>query len=120
MNYFFDSYALIEILKANPSYLKYNEKSVTITMLNLVEVMNAVYLDFGENKAKLIYKKFKDCIAEIDGEIIIEAMKLKQKYKKRYLSYADCIGYAFARQNNLLFLTGDKEFADLDNVEYVK
>ena len=47
-------------------------------------------------------------------------MKFKIKYKKQDLSYADCIGYIYAIKNNLLFLTGDKEFKDLKSVEFVK
>jgi predicted nucleic acid-binding protein len=47
-------------------------------------------------------------------------MKFRKKNKKRNLSYADCIGYIYALKNNLIFLTGDKEFEDLKNVEFVK
>ncbi len=32
----------------------------------------------------------------------------------------DCIGYIFAKQLGIKFLTGDKEFENLDNVEFVK
>ncbi|MBS3123221.1 PIN domain-containing protein [Candidatus Woesearchaeota archaeon] len=118
--YFFDSYALIEIIKGNPKYFKYNEKAVVITWLNLVEVVYSTFLDHGEEKAKDIYNKFKDCVENFDWAITLKALKLKQKYKKRNLSYADCLGYAFADERGLLFLTGDEGFKDLDNVEFVK
>ena len=120
ISYFFDSYAIIELIKGNPLYIKFNESAVVITMLNLVEVINSIYKDFGEEMARGVFMKFKDCVQDIDEEIIMESIKLKSKYKKRFLSYADCVGYAFAKNNNLRFLTGDKEFSDLDNVEYVK
>lgn len=118
--YFFDSYALIEIIKSNPSYAPYIESDVAMTILNLVEITNAVFLDLGEKKAKETYEKFSECVQEITWEITLEAIRIKSKHKKRHLSYADCIGYAFARKNNLLFLTGDKEFKDLPGVEFVK
>lgn len=119
-DYFFDSYALIELIKGNSQYLKYGECVVTITLFNLVEVVYAIFNEFGEEKAHEIYKKFEDCVHDIDYEITIEALKLKQKYKKRNLSYADCIGYAFAKRHTLFFLTGDKGFEDLENVEFVR
>jgi len=47
-------------------------------------------------------------------------MKFRKKNKKRNLSYTDCIGYVYATENDLIFLTGDKEFENLENVEFVK
>lgn len=118
MGYFFDTYALVAIIKNNSNYVKYIDDKVTITIFNLVELYYIVLKDFNEEKAVLIYKKFKDCVNDLDDDIIYAAMKLKLKHKN--LSYSDCIGYCFALKNNLNFLTGDKEFKDLSNVEYVK
>lgn len=120
VKYFFDSYAVIELLKANPQYIKYGDFSVVFTYFNLVEVTYAVLRDAGEEKAKEIYRKFEDCVEEIDEETVMEALKVKQKYNKRDLSYADCIGYAVAKRKKILFLTGDSDFKDLENVEFVK
>ena len=118
--YFFDSYAIIEILKHNPNYLKYIESNVIITIFNLIEICWSVYKDFGEEKMHEEYNKFKDCVYDLDDSIIINALEFRMKYKNRDLSYANCIGYSYAKENNLIFLTGDKEFKDLPNVEFVK
>ena len=118
--YFFDSYALIEIIKGNPAYLKYADEIVTITMLNLIEVTYAVFRSSGEEKAQEVYEKFKGCVQEPECGIIIAALRLKDKYNKRHLSYADCVGYAFAESRNLFFLTGDEDFRDMNRVEFVK
>ena len=40
--------------------------------------------------------------------------------KKRKLSYVDCLGYILAGMNGAKFLTGDNQFKDLQNVEFVK
>lgn len=32
----------------------------------------------------------------------------------------DCIGYVYAKENGLRFVTGDKEFEGMENVEFVK
>lgn len=118
--YFFDSYALIEIIKGNPQYINYIECAVTITELNLIEVVYSVFKDFGEAKAKEIYGLFSECVQEIDWEIMLEALKFRQKHKKMHLSYADCVGYAFAKGKGFRFLTGDEDFRFMDNVEFVK
>ena len=46
--------------------------------------------------------------------------RFKIKNIKRSLSYADCIGYIIALRYGIKFLTGDKEFETLENVEFVK
>ncbi len=118
MKYFFDTYALIELTKNNPNYVEYSDELVITTIFNLVELHYSVFRDFDEEKAKTIYYKFKECINEVSDEIIFEASKLKLKNKK--LSYTDCVGYTFALRHNLKFLTGDKEFRDMDNVEFAQ
>ncbi|MBI2146353.1 PIN domain-containing protein [Candidatus Woesearchaeota archaeon] len=118
--YFFDSYALIEVIKGNPAYLKYSDEIVTITIFNLVEVTYAVFRSFGEEKAHEVYEKFKGCVQDMDWGVILAALKLKDKYNKKHLSYADCLGYAFAESRDLFFLTGDEDFRDMNRVEFVK
>lgn len=120
IEYFYDSYAVIEIIRGNPKFIHLSDRQVTITLFNLIEVVNCIYLDSGEEKAKETYERWRGCVQEIDWNIITEAIKLRQKYKKRDMSYADCIGYCYALQKGLQFLTGDKEFQDLPNVEFIK
>ncbi len=116
--YFFDTYALVEIIKNNPAYVKYFEEIIITTKYNLIELYYSLLMDFGEEKAKAGYLKFKDSSMDINDGVIFEAMQLKLKNKK--LSYVDCIGYICATSKNLLFLTGDKEFEKMNNVEFVK
>ena len=120
VNYFFDSYAVIEIVKENPQYFKYLNENFVITIFNLVEIYWAVLRDFDEEKADEIYSEINLMITDIDDATLKEAVKFRIKNKKRDLSYADCIGYTYALRNNLIFLTGDKEFERLENVEFVK
>ena len=118
--YFFDTHAVIEILKNNPKYFPYREYPIIITQLNIIEITYSVLLDHGEISAKFIYERFQDCAQEIDESIILQALKFCKQYNKRNLSYADCIGYIYAISNNLKFLTGDEQFKDLPHVEFVK
>lgn len=120
VKYFFDSYAIIELVKGNPSYARFSEEIVVITIFNLVEIYWSFVLDFGEEKAKELYMKFKECVVPINDSVIQEAIRFRKDNKRKNVSYADCLGYMYACQNNLLFLTGDKEFQGVENVMFVK
>ena len=120
IGYFFDSYAIIELTKGNPRYAQFSDTVVTLTIFNIVEIVYSALQELSEEKAREVYDQFIDCVQDVDKAMVLEALELKRKYKKWDLSYTDCIGYAFARQRNLRFLTGDSKFKDLENVEFVK
>lgn len=44
----------------------------------------------------------------------------KKEQKRKDLSYADCIGYTYAKRHGMKFLTGDRQFERMQNVEYAK
>ncbi|MBS3089040.1 PIN domain-containing protein [Candidatus Pacearchaeota archaeon] len=120
ISYFFDSYAVIEILKENQNYSKYIEEETTITVFNLAEIYWYVQNNFDEKTSDIVFEQYKDSVVNIDDETLKEAVKFRKEYKKKDLSYADCIGYVYALRNNMKFLTGDKEFEGMKNVEFVK
>lgn len=118
MKYFFDSYAIIEIVKGNPLYAKYAYEVVILTQFNLAEIYWSFLKDFPEEKAKELYWSFRECVVPVEDIVLQNAMKFRKEHKKRRLSYADCIGYCYALHHNLFFLTGDKEFEKLPHVEF--
>jgi len=120
VKYFFDSYAVIELLDGNSKYAKYSQEPVIITIFNLVEIYWFAIREYGEKTADEVYSQFKTSVTEINDETLKQAIKFRVKNKKRNLSYADCIGYIYALENDLIFLTGDKEFEDINKVEFVK
>jgi|SRR3989344_7927297 len=120
VEYFFDTYAVIEIIKKNPNYEPYVDNDVTLVVFNMAEVYYSVLNTFDEKTAEEIYEKYKSAIVEIPEEVLKESMKFRKTHKKRNLSYADAIGYTYALKNGMKFLTGDKEFENLPNVEFVK
>ena len=73
-----------------------------------------------ETEADDIFSKFRNNVVEIDDETIKAAIKFRKEHKKQDLSYTDCIGYIYAKRNNLKFLTGDKEFENLPFIEFVR
>ena len=40
--------------------------------------------------------------------------------KKQNMSFFDCVGYVYARENNIKFVTGDKEFEKKEGVLFIK
>ena len=119
MKYFLDSYAIIEILKGNKVYIKYLDFDCKTSIFNLYEVLYNL-LKIDEKSAEDSFKEFLKFQIEIEEGWFIEAAKFKLSHKARGLSYADCIGYIAALKTDRLFLTGDKEFRDMPNVEFVK
>jgi PIN domain nuclease of toxin-antitoxin system len=120
-SYFFDSYAIIEILKENQNYLKFQDKPIIILLVNLAEIYWHCINDLKFiTEADNVFSKFRKCVVDIDDETLKESIKFRKEHKKRDLSYIDCFGYIYAKRHGLKFLTGDKEFEHLPNVEFVK
>ena len=119
--YFFDSYAVIEILKENPKYFRFRDEPIILSIQNLAEIYwHCLITAELESDADNVFSKFRKCVVEIDDETLKEAIRFRKENKKQDLSYTDCIGYIYAKRNNLKFLTGDKEFENLPLVEFVK
>jgi|SRR3989338_2440291 len=117
---FFDTYAFFEILKANEDYEEYSEVGIITTKLNLFELYLGILREKNEIEAEKVLDLYYPFTKEFDEGVIKEAAKLKNKMNKRDVSMTDCIGYCFAKQLGIKFLTGDKEFENLPNVEFVK
>lgn len=118
--YFFDSYAIMEIIKGNEAYLQYRDAIVITTKLNMFEVYYGMLRDKNEEQGELVLKIYRNAIIDYNEEIIKNAAKLRLKLKKRNISMTDCIGYTLAETWGIPFLTGDNAFHDLENVEFVK
>ena len=120
INYFWDSYAVIEYLHGNRNYQKFASKEVNITIFNLADIYWSCISEYSEKDSNEIYEKYKEAVKEVDDSVLKEAMKFRKENKKKEVSYTDCIGYIYAKQHNLIFLTGDKEFEKFSDVEFVK
>ena len=120
VKYFFDTYAIMEIIKKNINYEKFREEEIVTSVLNLAEMYYGL-LKYSDKKTALEwFNKLKSFTLNIDAETIRKAMEFKFENKQKNLSFIDCIGYAVAKEHNILFLTGDKEFEKFENVEFVK
>lgn len=122
--YFLDSYALIEYLKGNQKYKQYIlDASISTSRFNLMELYYASLRDSNEETAEKDYETFAPAEVEIFERTLKNAMKKRLELQRRKLnvSYVDAIGYQYAVENKLKFVTGDRAFRDLDheNVIYL-
>ena len=120
MKYFFDTYALVEIIKENPNYGRFKGEDITTSILNIGELYYSLLKNFGGEKAELGRKKFEQTAFGIDLNDVISGIKFRYANMGKNLSYVDCISYSLARERKLIFVTGDKDFENIENVEFVK
>lgn len=118
--YFFDTYALVEIVKGNPKYAVYKYTKPIITIFNLVEIHYKLLRDFDKKIATKLIEKYADYVVDIDREIIKEANEFKLLYRNKNFSFTDVIGYITAQRYGVKFLTGDKQFKNMQNVKFVR
>ncbi|MBU0466370.1 MAG: PIN domain-containing protein [Nanoarchaeota archaeon] len=117
--YIFDTYAIIEIIRGNPNYKPYLDEGIIINDFIFSELCyNLIKIDYPKKEYYL--EKYEEFISQVDPEIIKEAMQFSYKNKKKKMSMTDCVSYVMAKELEIKFLTGDKEFERLNNVEFVK
>lgn len=120
MTYFFDSYAVIELSESSQPYEKYKEFEIVTSVLNIGEIYQTILMKKGKEAADNWFEKTNFKLLEITPEIIIEAVSFRHSNKKNDFSLPDAVGYKLSLKHNLKFLTGDRQFENLENVEFVK
>ena len=120
MKFFLDTYALIEIAKGNAKFERYLNSDAVTLKDNLAELFYFYLREYNEKTAHSILNKYSRIAGDLPLTTIPKAMKFKHTHKKERFSYIDCLGYAYALENNRFFLTGDRAFSGLKNVELVR
>jgi len=122
--YLADTYALVEILKGNPNYGKYSSAELYTTEFNLLELPYALVRDFGVEKAEGILEIVKSSVTvvvpEVHHYVLASEIRIQERKNEKKLSLIDCLGYVIAKSLGVRFLTGDREFEGMANVEFVK
>lgn len=118
--YFFDTYALYEIISGNKNYEKYKESRIILSVLNVAELYWNLLKEKDKNAADEQIEKLNFEILDIDYNLIIDAVLFRHENKRYDVSLPDAVGYLLAKKHKLKFLTGDKFFENRDNVEFVK
>lgn len=116
--YFFDTYAIFEIIRGNANYKPYEESRIITTIFNLAELNRNLRKEKDKKIADEYTDKYSRFMVDLSIDDIKMAMDLKGIHK--HLSIPDAIGYAVAKRMGIRFLTGDNDFKDMENVEFVK
>ncbi len=117
---FLDTYALVEISKSNPRFNYLFESDFVVLDLTLAELYTVLLRESGKDLADLWCKKLENFSTSASLPILIKAVNYRYENKKQNLSFFDCVGYIFAKENGMNFVTGDKEFKDKEGVEFIK
>ena len=120
LNYYLDTYAIIEIIKGSGSYAKFLTGNFFTSVFNLYELYYLLLRDFNKEIAKKQFLRFKQNIIKISDDTIFNASEFRLRNERKHYSYTDALGYSLSIENNFLFLTGDDAFKSLKNVEFVK
>jgi len=118
--FFFDTYAIFEIIDGNPAYNRFGDETIKTSVSNLGELYYGLLLRGKKPKADAWFAFLQPDLVEIDPETMRHAMTFRHAHKKENLSMTDCVGYMLARKLNALFLTGDQGFKNMPHVEFVK
>jgi len=121
---FADTYAIIEILKGNENYRRYRDIKLITTDFNILELSYVLIRYYSKSKALEIISDVRDNIevTDVNDSDFVESseFRIKSNREGKKLSLIDCLGYIVAKRLKIKFLTGDKEFRDLEGVEFVK
>ncbi len=120
MTYFFDSYAIIALAESDPAYDKYQGIEVVTSVLNIGEIYQIILRKQGKGQADNWFEKINFRLLEITSEIIVESVYFRHLHKKDDVSLPDAVGYKLSLKHSLKFLTGDRQFENMHNVEFVK
>ncbi len=116
---FYDTYAFFEVIRGNENYKKFEPLTIVTTIFNLTELNFALKRE-GNKSADEITRKYEHCLAEVSLDDIMKAMDFRRLGTDRNISTPDAIGYTVAKRLGIRFLTGDREFRGMENVEFVK
>lgn len=122
--FFGDTYALIELLKGNSNYEGYSRADLVTTEFNILELTYALFRDFGRDEASNVVNvmRIKIEVVPTDDSDYLNAsdFRLSANRTGKKFSLVDALGYSCSRKLGIKFLTGDREFCGMDNVEYIK
>jgi len=118
--YFFDTYAIIALAEKNPNYEIFKDVKMITCVMNIGEIYNIILREKSKNAADEWFRGISFELLEITPEIMVKSVYFRHVNKKKNISSTDSVGYTLSLNHDLKFLTGDRQFEHLPNVEFVK
>jgi predicted nucleic acid-binding protein len=121
---FADTYALIEILKGSPNYERFSHEELITSEFNIFELTYAMCRDFSKadttNILLFVRSKIEVIIPGDQDYLNASEFRISSNKIGKKLSLIDALGYACSNRLDVRFLTGDREFKDVENVLFIK
>ena len=108
---FCDTSAIIDFIRSEEKTTPFKNNILITSSLNLMELYYILLRDHGKENAELHTKEWARYTAPVSLETVKRAMEFRLANRKENLSYVDCIGYLFAFEQGISFLTSDRAFA---------
>ncbi|MFP4112355.1 MAG: PIN domain-containing protein [Candidatus Woesearchaeota archaeon] len=115
-----DTYAIFEIFQQNPELTGIISENFLLTEITLAELYQVMLRNQNKATAQFWYKKFNPYAVSVKMETLIKAIEFKHENKKKNISFFDAVGYMYAFENKIDFVTGDKEFKGRPFVRFIK
>lgn len=88
--------------------------------MNLMELYYSILTEQNKATAEDCYQSVLQYVQEITDEDVKNACHFRELNRSKEVSYIDALGYSMAQNRHMKFLTGDKAFKGMENVEWVK
>ena len=115
-----DTYVLMELYYGNRKFLTYSNADVVIPDPTLAEFFGVLLRNHGKTEAMTWFKKLARYAVPVDKETLRDAVEFRQANKKKRISFFDAVGYIYALKKGMAFVTCDKEFKDMNGVEFIR
>ncbi len=115
-----DTYALVEIAVANPKFTFLIREDYVIASTTFAEFYWVLLREKGKETAAYWADKLRPYVQEVTSAMMLKAMEFRLEHKPKNLSFFDCAGYIFSREQGYIFVTGDKEFRDFQKVRFIQ
>jgi len=115
-----DTCALVEIMYSNKKFADLLEEDFVIADLTFAEFCGVVFREHGREAADNWYKKLLPYVVKVPVENLVKAIIFRNENKNKGFSVFDAVAYIFSIENNCKFVTGDKAFKGMKNVELRK
>lgn len=122
MRYFYDSSAAYEFISGNAAVKEFfsQPNDGVVNLLVIMESYFTLLKNINEEAAELSLKMLFPLMTIPTRTIIRKAMKFRLENAKLGLSYADALGYVYAKEHQIPFVTCDSAFKGLSNVIFAR
>ena len=114
-----DTYVLVEICNGNSKFVDLLNEKAIVTDIIMAEFYADLYRKYGLKTADYWHRKLNPLCRTVSKEILLKAVRYRIDNKKQKLSFFDCVGYVFAQEHSMIFVTGDKEFKNKKGVQFM-